>query len=72
MTVNEYMDIIKHYGVVVAKELEYKSRMCEQAVVELINMLLRTCDMPTPVDQPTLWLNAHASLPNFRGIIIEY
>jgi len=55
----EYMDRIRRYGVVVAKELEYKSRLCEQAVVDLINMLLSTCDMPTPSESPTMWLTAN-------------
>jgi hypothetical protein len=58
MSTTEYMDRIKRYGIIVSKELEYKSRLCETAVVDLINMLLATCDMPTPPETPTLWLIA--------------
>lgn len=71
MTVNEYMDIIKHYGVVVAKDLEYKSRMCEEAVTELINMLLRTAEMPTPVETPKIWLNTTGPVPAFKGMVLR-
>jgi hypothetical protein len=67
MNVNEFMDIIKKYGVVVAKELEYKSRLCETAVTELINMLLRKAEMPSPVEQPHIWLIPNVPLPVFRG-----
>jgi dynein heavy chain len=57
MPIHEYMDKIRHYGAVVSKDLEYKSRACESAVIELINTLLATCDLNVPDEILFGWMN---------------
>jgi len=44
LTVEEFMEKIRTYGFIVAKELEYKSRLMESAVTEMINLLLDTAE----------------------------
>lgn len=62
----EFMERIHRYGGLVAQELEYKSRVCEHAVGELVTSLLASCDLPVPDDPYFTWL-ASAGPPPIPG-----
>ena len=57
MTVTEFMEKIKLYAAIVSKDLEYKSRACESAVIQLINTLLTATHSEIPSDLVYSWLN---------------
>jgi len=57
MTLDEFMDRIRTYGQVVSKELEYRSRLIETAVIELINMMLTTAEFHFEEDFVLNWLH---------------
>ncbi|CAG7714181.1 unnamed protein product [Allacma fusca] len=63
MPVLEYLDKIRKYGAIVSKDLEYKSRACESAVIELINMLLANCDLNVPDELLFSWMNPNILQP---------
>lgn len=62
----EFMERIKNYGRVVAKDLEYKSRACEAAVIELINTLLNAGEFDIPDELLYCWLNEGLFEVSFR------
>lgn len=63
ITPEEFMEGIHRYGAIVAQDLEYKSRVCEHAVGELIYRLLASCEIPVPEDPHYTWLASAGAPP---------
>ncbi|ODM96104.1 Dynein heavy chain 5, axonemal [Orchesella cincta] len=63
MPQEEFLDKIHRYGGLVSQDLEYKSRICEHAVVELIHALLTSCELPMPDDPYNAWLSGAGAVP---------
>ena len=59
----EYLEKIRTYGAIVSKNLEYKSRACESAVIELINLLLANCDLNVADELLFSWMNPNILTP---------
>ena len=54
------LEKVRSYCKIVAKDLEYKSRACESAVIELINFLLSNSGLDVPEELLLAWMNPFA------------